>query len=162
MAYLTENRLSNLLDVPLAIPSTELKMGDWVIMGSVRIIAPMRLTYKFMGMQVLTASVTISNIDNSNLIFGNLGLVYVTLRRDYQSGSPGEAGALDVLVANNIGNFARDVTSPVIDATPGVYSWILANNMQPSSSTDALIPPSTSIDFRVTALGMVRVELDNS
>jgi len=160
MAYLTEAKIGTVLDLPVCIPATELQMGDWIIFASVKVIEPMRLTFKMLNLQLHSASVDIGDIDTSNKIFGNLGLAYVALRRDYSSGSPGITGALDVVVVDEIELVARDITNVVTLDTPGLYSWIIANNMQPSSDSD--ISTSTSIDFRVSATGQVRIELDSA
>ena len=162
MAYLTENQLSNDVDAPVALPSTDLRMGDWVVISAIKIISPMRLTYKLANLQISAANVDPDDITAGNKIYGNLGLVYLALRRDYVSGSPGAAGGLDVLVANELGTTSRDVTSIVTLTTAGVYTWIIANNMQPSTDTTPVIPVSTSIDFRVAVTGAVRIELDSA
>jgi len=75
------------------------------------------------------------------------------------SGSPGAAGGYDTLTAFDIGTYSRDITSSIVLTDSGVYSWILTNNMQPSTDTTPVIPPSTSIDFRVAVTGCVRMEL---
>lgn len=162
MAYLTENQLTNTLDMPIALPATDLRMGDWVVISSVRIVAPMKLTYKLANIQLSASTVDTALITAGNKIFGNLGLVYLTLRKDYLSGSPGVAGGLDALVANALGITQRDTTVTVNITTDGVYSWIIANNMQPSTDTTPLIPVSSSIDFRVAITGSARLELDAS
>ena len=160
MAYLTENQLSNTLDIPVSLPATDLVMGNWVVISTVSVVAPMRLSYRYACLQLLAASVNSANITSGNKAYGSLGLVYLALRKDYSSGSPGAAGGLDVLVASNIGLYTRDTTNPVTIIDPGTYSWIIANNMQPSTDASPIISPSTSIDFRVAVTGTVRMELN--
>lgn len=162
MAYLTENQLSNVMDMPIAVSSTDLRMGDWVVLGTIKITTPMRLIYKVSNLYISASTVDVASITNGNKIFGNLGLAYLTMRQDYISGSPGAAGGLDVLVATGLGPFSRDVTNIITVATPGVYSWIVANNMQPSTDTVPIVPVSTSIDFRVIVTGTVRLEMDSA
>lgn len=162
MAYLTENQLTNTMDMPIALPATDLRMGDWVVISSVRIVAPMKLTFKLANIQLSASTVDTALITAGNKIYGNLGLVYLTLRKDYLSGSPGVAGGLDALVANDLGITQRDTAIRVEITADGVYSWIIANNMQPSTDAVPLIPISTSIDFRVAVTGSVRLELDAS
>ena len=162
MAYLTENQLTNTMDMPIAVPSTDLRMGDWVVVSSIKVVAPMKLSYKLANIQLSASTVDPALITASNKIYGNLGLVYLTLRKDYLSGSPGVAGGLDALVANALGITQRNTTVTVQITTAGVYSWIIANNMQPSTDTVPLIPVSSSIDFRVAVTGSVRLELDAS
>ncbi len=162
MAFITENQLSNTLDIPVALSSTDLRMGDWIVLATVKLVEPMRLTYRVANLTLSASVVDPDDITNGNKLFGNLGLVYLTLRRNYISGNPGEAGALDVLVATELGTFSRNASVPVTTTTAGDYSWIIVNNMQPSTDTIPIIPVSTSIDFRVNVNGVVRLELDSA
>lgn len=162
MAYITEQKLSNVLDLPIALPATNLKIGDWVVVAVTKLVVPMRLTYTVANLQLLTASVDVADITAGNKIFGNLGLVYLTMRLNYGSGTPGAAGGLDVLVADSLGTFTRDTSAPVVTIAPGLYSWIVANNMRASTDTVPVIPTSTSIDFRTAVTGTVRLELDRA
>jgi hypothetical protein len=162
MAYLTENQLTNTLDLPIALPATDLRMGDWVIVASVKIVAPMTLTYRVANLQMNAATIDPALVTAGNKIYGNLGLAYLTLRKDYVSGSPGVAGGLDALVSNGLGITSRSTSTSVVITADGVYTWIIANNMQPSTDTVPLIPVSTSIDFRVAITGSVRLIIDAS
>jgi hypothetical protein len=159
MAYITTTQLENIIDVPIQIPATELKMGDWLVIGSVKIATPQRLRYRFLNLQLHSSNVDLANIAATNKVLGNLGFAYVALRRDYSAGNPGSAGALEVLNISEVGLVERS-TVETIYSTPGRYSWIIANNMQPSSSS--AIPTSTEINFRLSATGQVRFELDNA
>ena len=159
MGYLTESRLSELMDAPVSLPATELKQGDWVVVASVKVQQPMRISCRLLDFQLISASVDVTKISPNNKIFGNLGLAYLVLRKDYASGSPGAAGGLDTIVATGIGIFPRDTSTPVVAVEPGTYSWIVANNMQATTSSTDPIQPTTSIDFVVSCLGSVRVEL---
>jgi len=160
MAYLTEARLDSVMDIPISLPSTTLQQGDWLVVGSIQILAPMTLTYRFANLDLINSTVDATQIRSVNQIFGNLGLVYLSLWLNYSSGSsPGAAGALDVLIAPTLGTFQRDLTKVVTLNTPGVYSWLIANNCQPSSDPSSLLDPSLSIDFTVTITGQVRLDL---
>lgn len=160
MAYLTENQLGNVMDLPVALSATDLRMGDWVVVAAVRIVEPVRLTYKLANLTVSASTVDPADITAGNKIYGNLGFVYLTLRKDYISGSPGEAGGYDALVATDLGIYSRDTSLVVTLTSAGVYSWIIASNMQASTDATPIIPTSTSIDFRVAVTGTVRLELD--
>ena len=159
MGYITENRLSDIIDIPIALPATQLLMGDWLVIATVKIAAPMRLTCRMLNFQLVSSAVDVTTIAADNHVNGNLGLAYVVLRKNYISGSPGAAGGLDTLMASNVGLYTRDITTPVVITDPGTYSWIVANNMQASSDQTDLISPSTSIDFIVAATGSARLEL---
>ena len=159
-AYLTTSKLSNIVDVPVAMPSTEIQQGDWVIAASIKVVSPMKLTYKFLNLSLVASSVGISQISNSNKISSSLGLAYVVLRRDYVSGNPGAAGALDSLIITSETTVARSTATTLSLTTAGVYSWIVVNNMQPSASSS--ISTSTDINFQLSVTGQVRVELDSN
>ena len=162
MAYLTENQLGNVMDLPVALSATDLRMGDWVVIAAVKVVTPVQLTYKLANLTVSAATVNTADITAGNKIYGNLGLVYLTLRKDYTSGSPGVAGGYDVLVATDLGIYSRDTSLGVIITAPGVYSWIVASNMQASTDAVPVIPTSTSIDFRVAVTGTVRLQLETA
>jgi hypothetical protein len=159
VAYITTTQLTNIIDVPIQLPATELKMGDWLVVGTVKIATPQRLRYRFLNLQLHSANVDIASISATNKILGNLGYAYVALRRDYSAGNPGGAGGLEVLNISEIGLVERNTTETIY-TTPGRYSWIVANNMQPSSTS--AIPSSTEINFRLSLTGQVRFELDNA
>lgn len=158
MPYLTEAKLLTTFDLPIALPATLLVQGDWLVVASVKIIAPMRLTYRWLNLQLHTSSVPVTDISTTNRVYGNLGLAYVVLRKDYISGSPGLAGALDTLIIDTTGVAVRDYTQTVTLDAAGTYSWIVANNMQ--ASTTSTVPTSASIDFRLSVTGQVRLLLD--
>ena len=162
MPYITENRLSSIVDIPIALSATDLRMGDWVVLASIRLAAPMRLTYKVANLTLSASTVDPDDISSGNKLFGNLGFVYLTLRKDYISGNPGEAGGLDALVATALGTVSRDASIPLIVSAPGIYSWIIASNMQPSIDPSPAIPVSTSVDFRISVNGVARLELDSA
>ena len=158
MSYLTEAKLASIVDVPVALPATEIRQGDWLVFASIKLVPPQQLRFRFLNLQLLSASVATADIENGNLIYGNLGFAYVVLRRDYLSGSPGSSGALDTLIITQTGVVARDLTNEMTFDTPGTYSWILANNCKANSAT--AIPTYTSIDFRISVTGQVRLELE--
>jgi hypothetical protein len=172
MAFLTENTLSKTLDLPINLPSTELKMGDWLIVSTIKLVYPMRLSYRFMTLQMLSSSVTTSDIVAANKVSPSLDLAFMGIYLNYSSGHPGTQPALDVVkiresqsaaidcvpVNELSGQFITVRTEPLVEySSPGVYTFIIANNMQ--ASTDSTIPTTTSIDFRLCATGQIRLEL---
>jgi hypothetical protein len=159
MGYLTENKLRNVVDLPIGLPDTTLKQGDWVIISTVKVVAPQRLSMRSVTMQLLESSVDTSLIVSGNKVVPNLGLVYVVLRKDYASGVPGGTGALDYMLLDDLGTVVRS-TVPVVLSSPGNYSLICANNMQPSNLST--ISTSSSIDFKVLVTGQFRLELSGA
>lgn len=175
MALLTENKISKTLDIPVSLPATEVKMGDWLVIASIKLVEPMRLNFWYLTFQMLASSVDTRDIDDSNKISPSLDLAFVGLYRDYTSGHPSSTPALDVVrirenistngecipITDILGQFITVRSSPVLQfTTPGVYSFIVANNMQPSSTS--VIPTTTSIDFQLSVTGQIRLELDKS
>lgn len=175
MALLTENKVSKTLDIPVNLPTTELKMGDWLVIASIKIAEPMRLSFWYLTFQMLASSVDTRDIDESNMISPALDLAFIGLYRDYTSGHPSATPALEAIriresisvngdcipITDTLGQFITVRSSPVLQfTTPGVYSFIVANNMQ-ASSTSA-IATTTSIDFQLCATGQIRLELDSN
>ena len=156
MGYLTESKLKTVLELPIALPSTTLRQGDWVVVATVKLVAPQRLSLRALTLQLLESTVDTGDIDTSNKLVPNLGLVYFVLRKDYASGTPGGSGALDYLKLDDVGVVSRS-TVPVLLTAPGNYSVICANNMQ--ASTTSAISTDTSIDFKVLMTGQFRLEL---
>ncbi len=159
MALITEKKLSTIVDLPVSLPALELKQGDWLVVASFKLESPQRITYDFLTLELIKANVALSSVSASNKVVSNLDLAFIGLYRDYTSGFPGLTPALDVVSANAVGAFGRSGAT-LTYATPGVYSFIIANNMQADSSS--AIPVATSIDFTICATGSVRLELDSS
>ncbi len=160
MAYLTETKLQNVLDIPVSLSATEIMQGDWLIVASTKVVSPMVLTVRYLSLQLLSSNIDTTRISSVNYVYGNLGLVYLVLRRDYTTGNPGATGALETLIATSTGIFTRDTASPLVISTPGIYSWIAVNNMKADATS--LISTSTSIDFRLCITGQARIDLSNA
>ncbi len=159
MAYLTENKLKSLVDLPIALPDTLLKQSDYVVVATVKLSASQRLSLRALNLQLLSGTVDPAAADASNKIIPNLGAAYVVLRKDYTSGIPGDTGALDYVYIGAVGVVIRS-TVPLVLSAPGNYSIIVANNMQASASSP--ISTSTSIDFNVIVTGQFRLELSRA
>ena len=156
MAYLTETRLRNSVDLPIALPDTTLKQSDYLVVATVKLLTAQRLALRSLTLQLLYSTVSPPLVTAPNKIIPNLGLAYVVLRKDYTSGTPGDTGALDYVYADDLGTFSRSVI-PVTVTAPGNYSIIVANNVQASSSGS--IPASTTVDFKLVVTGNFRLEL---
>jgi len=161
MPYLTERKLSNTLDMPINLPTTEIKMGDWLVIATIKIVAPTLLTYRMMNLNFVSSTIDLGNITSVNLVAPNFGLCYVGLFLNYTSGGdPSGLPALDVLQASSFGVLARTAT-PIVTATEGTYSWIAVNNVQ-YNSQNSLLGVSDSADFTMGCVGQARLELDLS
>ena len=157
---MTESKLRETLDLPIALPTTEILMGDWIIAASIKLISPMRLTYRYANLHLLSANVDTSLIGSSNRVNPSLGIAFLGLYYNYVSGHPASTSSLDVLPLSSVGVVYRSTSSPVYFVEPGIYSVIIANNCKASSSSS--IPTDTSIDLKLCATGMIRLELDKN
>lgn len=160
MAYLTERKLSNTLDIPVNLPATEIKMGDWIVIATISLVTPAKLTYQMMNLNFISSTFALGNLTPYNLVDANGSFCYVGLYLNYVSGSPGTAIALDLLKAGSFGVFTR-TANPVVTVQPGTYSWIAVNNIQ-YSDQNALLTTSDSADFTLCCTGQGRIELDLS
>lgn len=156
MAYLTESKLRSNVDLPVALPETTIAQGDYLVISTVKLLAAQRVTLRYLSLQIRTATVDTALIGSSNKIVPNLGIAYCVLRKDYSGGVPGDTGALDFIFLEGIGLTYR-TAAPVALSTPGVYSLIVANNMQ--AAADSNVSASTSIDFNIIVTGQLRLEL---
>lgn len=159
MGYLTDNKLRSVVDLPIALPNTTLKQGDWIVVSTVKLLAPQRLSMRSLILQLVEASVDTADIGTANKVVPNLGLAYLVLRKDYASGTPGATGGLDYMYLEDLGTVVRS-TVPVLLTAPGNYSLICANNMQ--ASTASTVPTSSSIDFKLLVTGQFRLELNGA
>lgn len=158
-SYLTQSSFNNTIDHGICLPSTFLRQGAWLVIGTIKLVAPMRLRFLDLTVNVIDCNYPVTDVTSLNKIYGNLGLVYVALRQNYTGGDPGIGGALDLVVASETGVTRR--AAPELDlSAPGNYTWIVCNNMKPTTDPLAVIPATASIDFDVCVNGMVRMELN--
>lgn len=158
MSFLTERKLANTLDVPVNLPATEIKMADWVVIGTFKLVAPSRLTYRMLHLNFIDSTIDLTKIKAQNYINPGFGIVYVALFYNYTSGDPGGLAKLDRVGAYNFGVVTR-TGSPFISAVEGTYTWIAVNNIQ-YSTENALLTVEDSADFRLSCTGQCRIELD--
>jgi hypothetical protein len=160
MPFITERVLANTLDVPISLPTTEIRMADWLLIATVSIATPTKLTYRVLNLSFLNATVALNTLTPQNLINASNGYCYVGMYLNYVSGDPSLVTALDILPATGLGNFTR-TANPVVALNPGTYSWLAVNNIQ-YSDQNALLPLGTSADFQLCITGQCRLELDLS
>jgi hypothetical protein len=158
MAFLTERKLANTLDIPVNLPATEIKMGDWLVIASIRLTAPSKLTYRMLHLNFIGSSLDLSKIAAVNRLNANGGLCYVGLYANYVSGDPATATALDMVPATEFGVITRSA-NPIVLSTPATYSWIAVNNIQWNAG-NASLSVQDSADFKLSATGQCRIELD--
>ena len=160
MSYLTERKFANTLDCPINLPATEIKMGDWLVIATFDLVTPMKLTYRMLHLSFISSSFDLSKITAVNKINPGYGLVYVGLFINYISGDPSAQAIADKVSATDLGIVTR-TGNPFVTVTPGTYSWVVVNNIQ-WNAKNALLTVTDSADFKVSAVGQFRVELDET
>lgn len=160
MAYLTERKYSNTLDCPVNLPATEIKMGDWLVVATFKLVTPMKLTFKMLHLNFISSTFDITKLTAVNKINPGYGLCYVGLFLNYISGDPAAQAITDKLVATELGIVTRTGT-PFVTVTPGTYSWVAVNNIA-YNSNNALLGVTDSADFKLSVVGQFRVELDET
>jgi len=128
MALMTESKMRETLDLPVALPTTEILMGDWIILASIKLVSPQRLTYRYANLHLLSANVDTALIGSSNRVNPSLGIAFLGLYYNYVSGHPGSVSSLDTLPLSSVGVVYRSTASPFYFVEPGTYSFIVANN----------------------------------
>ena len=173
---ITEQTYATTLDLPINLPSTQLKQGDWLTVASVVISAPMQLVYTALTLQMTGTTInSVLDVAQSNKINPSLDLAFLGVFLNFDDTThPANQTALDVLIIRDAQMLALDcvpvtatqgqlistrTAAPLTFETPGVYSWVIANNMKPSTDANPAIPVSTSIDFNLCATGTVRLQL---
>lgn len=159
MAFLTEQYLNSVLDLPVALPTMDIVAGDWVVIATVSVSAPQKLVYDYVNLQIVSSSVNLSQIAAANLIAPGLGLAYLGIFQNYNGTPPNTLTALDVLSVSNLGVVQR-TASPLNITSPGNYSVVIVNNCQFSADSSASLPASTSIDFLLQVTGQFRLYLN--
>ena len=176
MSLLTEDTLSHVIDLPISLPAMTLKQGDWLTVATVKLVSPMRLRYRFLTLQMMGASITnISDIGDSNRVSSAIDLAFLGLYLNFDNTAhPATQSAIDIVQVRSAldgsatciplsqvqGQFVTVRTAAeVIATTPGIYSFVIGNNMKENPSSTGPIPQTTSIDFNLAVTGSVRLEL---
>lgn len=141
MSYITQKELDDRMDLPIALPVTELKPNSWLIASVYQIQQPMQLTFRFLQLQLLSVEVTGGQAGDTETEFSSdlldqaKGLVYAAILPDYSGQSPyglASIGTLnDIIIADKVGIFSRATENPLIvkgTNIPKHYSVILVNN----------------------------------
>lgn len=151
-ALITKKTLKNIVDLPVSLPSTRLRQGDWLVVSSFILDTSSQATFGYLGLEIESSSIAVDTIGLENKISGSLGLAYVGLYKDYNpSASPHTYSAVDVVIGNGIGITNR-IGPPVLVNDPGVYHFVVASNVIGNSVVG-------SIDFTIVVTGQIRITL---
>ena len=159
MSYLTDNMLRNIVDVPVAMPSTRVTANKWIIVATVKVSGHVTAQFNWLLLQLFEAIrageiVELNdacNPANIGLVDANYGLAYVGIVKDLSSSSI-DANNLqfigtqaDVLTVSERGVVSRDPENPLTIDSAGNYSFILINNC-------------VDTDLRLLVSGMIRID----
>jgi hypothetical protein len=152
MPYLTDKQLNDVLDLPVSLPASQLKADTWLVLASVRLVSPQKLTYRHLQLQLLDFTA------NGDIVYSDSarGLVYVAIFKDYDvSQRPGGANSpvipqgsnQDLIVASDVGIISRDQSIPLDLTASGDYSFVIVNN-------------TTNVELRAAVNGQIRLALN--
>jgi len=146
MPLVTEYRLAELVHLPVQLPSTQLPVGAWLAVASVRVVDGQQLRFRFLQLSLLEletsdsadeCGVTSSHLMNEAFPAG--GLAAVLLIKDWvPSLEPWGQTVLDLVTVPVDLTMASKLVPPVTVvrgtdtvltlSEPGVYSWVVLNN----------------------------------
>lgn len=160
MSYITDKQLEDRIDLPIALPATEVKRNSWLVVATYAVQAPMKLSFRFLQLQLIAAEVVggeegdTETEFSSQLINPSKGLCYCAIYQGYALENPAtlpNVGTLnDIIVADKVGIFSRPTATPLVIDGPAVsnhYSIVLANN------TD-------NTDLKLVLNGHIRLDLN--
>jgi len=159
MPYLTQAQLDQRHALPLGLPLTELQPKDWLVIGTLRLLAGMKLTFRFLQLQVVewtfpdgidTAADCSSRIPE--LVNPNFGYAYVAIFQNYAVNTDPATltyfgTAADVVTLSTQGIASRDTVANALESEEVAdYTWLVVNN-----TTDA--------NIKVAVHGQVNVDI---
>ncbi len=154
MPYVTTAQLVDRLDLPIALPSSELKPNNWLVLATFKVQAPMQLTFRYLQLQI-SDNVLVGLTDTaSKLVEPGRGLAYIGIFKNYDGSAPNSNSSLqgtsnDVVFGETSGIFSRITDSPLV-ITPGTiaesYSFVVVNN-------------TANTNLTVSVNGQIRLDL---
>lgn len=149
--YLTSSFLENKGDLPIALPTTKLRRGDWLVLATLKLQPPMQLQFRDLQLSLIQAVVdpTLTSV----LVAPARGLAYVAIFKDYAQSDPAtmipQGSSTDVVSISATGVSQRDPSAaPLVisPAAPSTYSVLLVNN-------------TTGTDLQLSVNGQLRLDL---
>jgi hypothetical protein len=151
MSYITSEQLQQVLDLPVSLPLTTLDPGEWLVVSSITIAPPEKITLRWLQSEILVMSdpssgastITSSPTSDGTCVFlgigaslnvPNLGLAFVGMYRTFDPlkqpsmQAPQEAplvvGGQDSLPPV----VAVRALTPTTYSEAGTYSFVVTNN----------------------------------
>lgn len=154
MGYITEKQIADRLDLPVALPTTEVKRNNWLVVATFKIQSPMQLTFRYLQLQLV--DFTTVGTSGVTLVESGKGMCYVGIFKNYDgtspSGNPNLQGTLnDVVIASAAG---------VVSRNPDNASLVLTGGAVPESYSFVLVNNTTNTDIRANINGQIRLDLN--
>jgi hypothetical protein len=129
MSYITHRQLSDKIDLPVALPITELKRANWLIIATMQLSPPMKLSYKWLNLQLVSTSYSDQNIA---IIDPSRGLCYVGIYKNFNGGEvflPVGTNE-DVIFTTAVGTVSKnpDTELELTVTEPTTFSFVAVNN----------------------------------
>jgi hypothetical protein len=162
MALLTEDRLANIIDIPVSLPATQLLPGAYVLVGSIEVISPQTLAVRELQLQIANIEAAPTDI-NPDFLAGSLACLLIIAGFAPDTAPNVQAYSLLLAAPTDFNTalttaapiiVAVDPAKPIVLSNPGVYSIIVLNN---SNSTVTAAPIPGTLDVAVT--GAVTIDL---
>jgi hypothetical protein len=165
MAFVFEDRLLSLFDLPVQLPQTQVPAGGWLAVATVKLDEGQTLDLRWLQIYVAAVENVNANdpcgavgrsVINPDFLPGSLAALF--LIKDWVPGSdPWTQTVLETLLCPSDYALASDATVPIISvrnmtaplqiSTPGIYTFVILNN-------------SVNRNVSITVDGAVTVDVD--
>lgn len=147
MPYLTQAQLEQRHSLPLGLPLSELQPKDWLVIGTLRLLSGMKMSFRFLQLQVVEWTFP-DGVDTSEdcsaripvLVNPNFGYAYVAIFKNYSVNTDPSTltyvgTSADVITISQQGIAYRDTTAAMLETEEVAdFTWLAVNN-----TTDANI-----------------------
>jgi hypothetical protein len=130
MAFITDDEINNLIDIPIQLPLTQLFPGAWIVLGTyeIPIDVPSSLTLRWMQMSLLETSDGTTTYTASNGCGGFTASATLGIYLNYTDINQAPTGAVVELGLSGPAptTASRDLAlAPYTTSTPGLYTVVL-------------------------------------
>jgi hypothetical protein len=170
--FLTTQELESIIDLPISMPSTLIRSGDWLVVATFSLSEGQTLVYKDMNLTVTSAS--IAGVDlplgnqcnqfNIKLLNNSYGISYIGIAKDFSATTDPQSvtwvgTAADVISASSVGTYVRASSATELEITePGFYSVVIVNNCESTTST-VTTSQLYNVDLKMIVSSQIRLKL---
>jgi len=170
--FLTTQELESVIDLPISMPNTLLRSGDWLVVASFNLAEGQTLVYKDMNLTVISAS--IAGVDlalgnecnqfNIKLLNNSYGISYIGIAKDFSVTTDPQSvawvgTAADVISAVSVGTYTRPSSAiELLITESGIYSVVLVNNCE-STTSSVTTSQLYNVDLRMVVSSQIRLKL---